>query len=349
MLGWRKILPNGKNDNAVEIVCTGGLVSEKCTRRVEVQLSETSNVINLIENIWADEPSKPILLVVTAFSGFGKLIKEISESGSNPFLIEATGIPETMLSGLPLDTVIEYWAGMLTATLTERKGAKRRSPRVSRREVLRRLFLIPPKYVMLPRLRSVAVNCRRDDVCPFSALEAGRFDEDKCQGCMLCAWTCPEAVEAPLWTGPLGLLYAYRFIDKYGLDGILFICHHKLEQLDKSAVEASPARLLAFHVPCVSWLSPRLLESLVSLGIYVQVYADKNVCEECGLKPAGFKAIDMLRVNGVHVSENLAEAGAAALTGYIRPKKSLEEVIELMTKSLYSATSSESATNRISS
>ncbi|BES81448.1 4Fe-4S binding protein [Pyrodictium abyssi] len=322
------------SDNTVEVFCMGGLVSEKCTKIVETQLDETSAAIDLIDSVWAKEPSKPILLVAPALSGFSKLLEELSELGRNPFLVEATGIPETILSGLSLDNIIEYWVGMLVATLAERKSARRRSPRVSRREVLRRLFLIPPRYVMLPKLRSTPVVCRQDTVCPFSALEAGRLDEAKCQGCMLCAWACPESVEAPLWTGPLGLLYAYRFVDEYGLDGILFICRSRLERLDSSAVEASPARLLPFHVPCVGWLGPGLLRALADLGVYVHVYAGRDVCRGCGLEAAGVGAAGMLAASSIRVGENLAEAGAAAFTGYMRPRRSLEEVAEKMTKAL---------------
>lgn len=325
---------SGVTSDIVEVFCMGGLVSEKCTKIVEVQLNETNAAINLVDSVWAKEPFKPILFVAPALSGFSRLLEELSELGRNPFLVEATGIPETMLSGLSLDNIIEYWIGMLMATLAERKNARRRSPRVSRREVLRRLFLVPPRYVLLPRLRSTPIVCRREAVCPFSALKAGRLDESKCQGCMLCAWECPESVEAPLWTGPSGLLYAYRFVDKHGLDGILFICRSRLERLDSSAVEASPARLAPFHVPCASWLSPRLLRVLADFGVYVHVYAGSEVCHGCGLEAAGTSAADMITANGIRVSGNLAEAGVAAFTGYMRPRRSLEEVIEKMVEAL---------------
>ncbi|HIQ24023.1 MAG TPA: hypothetical protein EYH50_03140 [Pyrodictium delaneyi] len=321
-------------DNTVEVFCIGGLVSEKCTKSIEVQLSETSAVIDLVDSVWAKEPFKPILFVTPALSGFSRLLEELSELGRNPFLVEATGIPETMLSGLSLDSIIEYWIGMLVTTLAERKNARRRSPRVSRREVLRRLFLVPHRYVLLPRLRSTPVVCGSEAVCPFSALEAGRLDESRCQGCMLCAWECPESVEAPLWTGPSGLLYTYRFIDDYGLDGILFICRSRLEQLDKLAVEASPARLAPFHVPCVSWLSPRLLKVLTDFGVYVHVYAGSGVCRGCGLEVASTSAASMLVKNSIRVSGNLAEAGIAAFTGYARPRRSLKEVVVKMVEAL---------------
>lgn len=318
--------------SSVEVACTGGLVSDKCTTSIDVQVSDTRALLEALESIWSRDPERPVLLVTPSFRGFDALLEELEEMSRNPFLVEATGVPETILTGLSVEELIDYWIGMLRLTMRERVSARRRSPRVSRRELLRRLFLVPPRYVILPRARSTSVAC--GGICPFEALGEGRLDEDKCEGCMLCTWLCPGGFEPPSWAGPSSLLYAYRFIDKYGLDGILFICRRMLGALDTAAVEASPARLAPFHIPCVSWLNPRLLQALARLGVYVHVYAGEEACSGCRLEKAVTRALEALKEAGVTIATNLASAGSAAFTGYTRPRRSLEEVAGILASEL---------------
>ncbi|ABM81202.1 hypothetical protein [Hyperthermus butylicus] len=311
----------------VEVVCMNGISSAKCTRTVEIGLGDLHATVDLLDDVWGESPERPVLLVSTSLRGFDALVKELGELGRNPFLVEATGIPETMLSGLSLDNLIDYYAGFIAATLQERQRAKRRTPPVTRREALRRFFLIPPEYVVLPRLRG---SCGDAEVCPYSALTPEGLDEARCRGCMLCAAMCPGAVEQLAWTGAASLAYAYSFADRYALDGILFICRRSLGMLDEYAVDASPARLLPFHVPCISWLQPSLLAALNKLGIRVHVHRDPGICNGCQLEAAAGIAEKLLSQRGVRVSPRLSEASIYAYTGYTRPKKSMREILVML-------------------
>ena len=323
----------GGEAGGVEVVCLGGIVSEACTRSAEARLDERERVVRVLEEVWGEDSGRPVLLVSPGLRGFEDVLTDVEELGFNPFLLEATGVPETMLSGLPLETVIGFHVGLLEATGAERRSARRIQPRVSRREALRRLFLVLPRYRVLPRLRDPR-GCG-DGVCPYSALGPRGLDEKRCRGCMVCAWRCPGVVEPLLWTGPLGMLYAYRFVSEHGLDGVLFICRRMLGRLDEAAVEASPARLLAFHVPCVSWLYPQLLGVLRErLGVYVHVYYDPGGCAGCETREAAEAAAEALRVSGAVVSGSLVEASAHAFTGYSRPRVGLEEAAEAMLEAL---------------
>lgn len=320
-------------DGGVEVVCLGGIVSEACTRSVEARLDERDKVVRVLEEVWGEDSGRPVLLVSPGLRGFGDLLNDVEELGFNPFLLEATGVPETMLSGLPLETVIGFHVGFLEATVAERRGARRVQPRVTRREALRRLFLVTPRYRILPRLRGTA-GCG-GGVCPYSALGPRGLDEQRCRGCMVCAWRCLGLVEPLLWTGPLGMLYAYRFVSEHGLDGVVFVCRRMLGRLDEAAVEASPARLLAFHVPCVSWLYPQLLSVLRGrLGVYVHVYYEPGGCSGCEAAKAAAVAAEALRGSGAVVSGSLVEASAHAFTGYARPRVGLEEALEAMLEAL---------------
>jgi len=330
---WRESAVGQGGESGVEVVCLGGIVSDACTRSVEARLEERSRVVRVLEDVWNGEPGRPVLLVSPGLGGFDSLLDEVEELGFNPFLLEATGVPETMLSGMSLESVIGFHVGFIEATVEERRGARRVQPRVTRREALRRLFLVTPRYRVLPRLRDPG-RCG-GGVCPYSALGPRGVDEARCRGCMVCAWRCPDAVEPPAWTGPLGMLYAYRFVSEHGLDGVLFICRRMLGRLDEAAVEASPARLLSFHVPCVSWLYPQLVRVLRErLGVYVHVYYDADACRGCELGEAADAAAEALRGSGAVVSASLVEASAHAFTGYARPALSLEEAVEAMLEAL---------------
>lgn len=314
------------------VVCLAGIDVGLCAEKTGLQLSDTDKLVDLVTRIWTSKPQTPVLLVSPSFTGFDSFLGEISSLGFNHFLVDITGVPESILSGLPLEELAGYFLGLLEASLSDRRRAKRASPIVSRRELLRRLFLVPPRHVVVPEPAS-SEPCNRG-VCPYNALGGSRVSEEKCRGCMLCAWECPSAFKPPHWTGVQGLTHAYRYIDKHGLDGVLFICHNSLGALDSIAAEASPARLLPFHVPCISWLSPQMLEELSSLGVYVHVFYDVDRCGQCGLRLAAEEASSKLGGKGVVVDSSLVRASRVAFTGYMRPKRSLEEVARLLSTSV---------------
>jgi ferredoxin len=316
----------------VAVVCLAGMDVGLCTEKTGLQLSDRDKLVDLVAGIWASKPQTPVLLVSPSFTGFESFLGELSSLGFNYFLVDITGVPESILSGLPLERLVEYFLGLLEASLSDRRRAKRASPIVSRRELLRRLFLLPPRHVVVPEPAG-SEPCD-GGVCPYNALDRGRVREEKCRGCMLCVWECPSAFKPLHWTGIPGLIQAYSYIDKHGLDGILFICHNNLGVLDSIAAEASPARLLPFHVPCVSWLSPQMLEELSSLGVYIHVFYDEDRCRQCSLRLAAEKASSKLRGRGVVVGSSLVQAGGAAFTGYMRPRRSLEEVVRLLSTSV---------------
>jgi len=311
-------------DVDIEIVCLSGLESRHCGWRLEAGLDDVPAVVDVLDRIWERDPGKPVVLVSTGLSGFWRLHRELAELGRNPFLVEATGIPETMLAGLSLDELIEYHAGFLVATLGDRRRAVKRRPPVTRRQLLRSLFIVPPEYVIPPRLRGRCPG----EACPLGALDGERLDEQRCKGCLACLHRCP-GVEVPAWTGVTGLAYAYEWVETRGLDGVLFICRRLLGRLDGEAVEASPARLLPFHVPCVGWLVPWLLQEIAGLGVYLHVYAGGEACSSCQLWGLVSSHVSELPAT---VSTELAEASMHAYTGYTRPRVGLDAVLERLSR-----------------
>ncbi len=316
--------------DAVEVICVGGLSLQSCSQTINTSLNDAYTIVEVLENLWKSNDKQPVLIVSPSMRGSVRLLKEIALGGWNPFIVEITGLPESVLSGLPLELLVEYWIGFIIATLGDRLRAQQVLPSVSRREVLRRLFLVPSVFAILPRVKSDVSVCK--DSCPFNAIGDKGLDETRCRGCMLCVWRCRDRFDPPTWTSITPLLYVYQFLDKHGLDGILFICRNRLDNLDSIAPEASPARLVPYHIPCAGWLSPRLLGALRMLDVYVHVYAGKDVCENCRLKEAGITASASLSESGIDIGGSLVRAGSAAYTGYTRLKRSLEEV----SKHLYS-------------
>ncbi len=314
------------------VLCLAGIDLGLCTEKTSLQLSDKDKLIDLVTGIWAENPQTPVLLVSPSFTGFSNFLGELSSLGYNHFLVDVTGVPESILSGLPLKELVEYFLGLLEASLSDRRRARRTSPIVSRRELLKRFFFVPPRHVVVPEPTSN--RACSEEVCPYNALSKGRVREDKCRGCMLCVWECPSAFKHPQWTSTRGLVHAYRYVDRHGLDGVLFICHNTLDSLDSIAAEASPARLLPFHVPCISWLSPQILGRLSSLGVYVHIFYDKEKCSKCSLGLAAEKASVKLGSRGVVVGSSLMQASRVAFTGYMRPKRSLEEVAMLLSASI---------------
>jgi len=233
----------------VSLVCAWGLRSSLCTRTVDVELGDASSVaLAVAEEL---DEADGVVLAAPGLEAASRVVEEVERLGRNPFLVEVTGIPETILSGLTLDELLAYHAGLLSASLEARRSAVARRPAVTRRELLRRAFLVEEQYVLPP---SSVAGCP-DEACPFGAIDGGRLRVERCRGCMLCRHRCPR-VEAPGLVGPLQLLYAYSYAASKALDGILVVCRRALPLLDAAAVEASPARLLPLHVPCLGWLDP---------------------------------------------------------------------------------------------
>ena len=314
-------------ERTISIICLSGLESELCSQRLDATLDETERLIEFIRALWGDnnEP-EPLLLVSASLRGTARLLSELESLGYNPYLVEFTGVPEVMLSGLSLDDVIRFHVGHTSITLGERLGAKKVYPAITRRELFRSMFLVTPRYVVLPEIRR-GHGCSH--ACPYNALSDEGVDEKRCRGCMLCMSMCPSVFrKMPAWTGPASMAYVYSFAASKSLDGVLFICRKNLDVLDERAVEASPARLLAVHVPCVSWLSPRLLGVLRKLGLYVHVYYDPDACGSCRVAEAARMASQELVKHGVTVSASLMEASPYAFTGYGRRRLSEEEIAE---------------------
>lgn|GEM_PF-6813689 len=306
------------------VVCLGGMVSSHCRISVDTVLEDYSKLVDIVDTVWGEEPDRPVLFVSSSLRGFSGFLRELGELGRNPFLVEVTGIPETMLSGLPLDRLVEYYAGFIAVTYGERRRAVKRRPAVTRRELLRRLFLVVPEYVVPPP--RLGEGCAA--ACPLGAVgRDGGVDLGRCRGCGVCIHGCGAA---PGWPGVAVLAYAYRYVAEHGLDGIVFVCRDRLDALEEHVIEASPAKLLPIHVPCAGWLSPRLLSTLERLGVYVHVLAGHGVCGGCQrwepLSAAGH--LEKLREAGVVVSESLVEASSRAFTGYARQKLDIEKVVE---------------------
>ncbi len=301
--------------------------SELCSQRLDATLDETERLVEFIRALWGDEGEPgPLLLVSASLRGAAKLLSELESLGYNPYLVEFTGVPEVMLSGLSLDDVIRFHLGHISITMRERLSAKRVYPAVTRRELFRSMFLVTPRYVILPEIRH-GHEC--SDACPYGALSDDSVDEKRCRGCMLCMSRCPSAFsKMPAWTGPASMAYVYSFAASKSLDGVLFICRRSLDALDEKAVEASPARLVAVHIPCVSWLSPRLLGVLRKLGLYVHVYYDPGACSSCRVAEAARVASQELAKRDITVSASLMEASPYAFTGYGRKRLSEEEIAE---------------------
>lgn len=314
-------------DRAINVVCLSGLESELCSQRLDATLDETERLVEFIRALWGDDGEQgPLLLVSASLRGTAKLLSELESLGYNPYLVEFTGIPEVMLSGLSLDDVIRFHLGHISITMRERLSAKKVYPAVTRRELFRSMFLVTPRYVILPEIGR-GHGC--GDACPYGALSDAGVDEKRCRGCMLCMSRCPSAFnKMPAWTGPASMAYVYSFAANKSLDGVLFICRRSLDALDEKAVEASPARLLAVHIPCISWLSPRLLGVLRKLELYVHVYYDPEACGSCRVAEAARIASQELAKHGVTVSASLMEASPYAFTGYGRRRLSEEEIAE---------------------
>jgi Pyruvate/2-oxoacid:ferredoxin oxidoreductase delta subunit len=306
----------------VEVYCLAGLDSRFCTRRFEENLDKPSSIVDIVDQ--AITQGKIVLLVSTALSGFEKVLAEVEDLGRNPFLLEATGIPEAMLSGLSLDSVISFHLGLITLTVGERRRARKVYPPVTRRQLLRNLFIVKPYYAIQPK----EIPGKKCGSCPYNAIrDDGFLDAGRCRGCMLCLTRCGLA---PIWTGPAALAYTYKFVEEAMLDGVVFICRSQLGLLDSKAVEASPARLIAFHVPCISWLNPQLLRALESLDVYTTVLYDSGLCKDCKLSKAAEIAVSMLREEGIEVSDSLTPASMHAFEGYSRPKRSGDEVASVL-------------------
>jgi len=81
----------------VEVYCLSGLDSRFCTRRLEDGLSSTNipHIVDIVDH--AITQGRIVLLVSVELNGFKKVLAEIEDLGRNPFLLEATGIPEAML------------------------------------------------------------------------------------------------------------------------------------------------------------------------------------------------------------------------------------------------------------
>lgn len=306
----------------VEVYCLSGLDSRYCSRRFEEGMDDPVRVADLVAPVISS--GKAVLLVSTGFQGFGRVLAELEEVGRNPLLVEATGVPESMLSGLSLDTVILFHLGHIALTLGERRRARKFYPPVTRRQLLKNLFTVTPRYVVQPR--NPPLGC---SVCPYNALGEEGLDESRCRGCMLCCSLCGGCT--PAWTGPAAMAYLYRFVAEAGLDGVVFVCRSQLGLLDVKTVEASPARLAAFHVPCITWLSPRLLRVLEELEVHTTVLLDlEGACRGCWLSAAALRAVEELRRAGVVVSDGLSHASSYAFTGYSRRRRSGEEVAALL-------------------
>ena len=272
-----------------------------------------------------------VLLVSPSLGDAVRVVEEVEGLGRNPFLVEATGIPEVMLSGLSLDEVIAYHVGLLESSIPGRRAARPRRPMVTRRELLRRAFMVEERYVLPP---SSVEGCP-DESCPLGAVRGGRLVLERCRGCLLCRHRCP-GVRAPPVAGLVQLLYAYSYAAGKGLDGILVVCRSALPLLDRMAAEAGPARLLPFHVPCLGWLNPREARAVEEeLGVPVAAYAPAQCEQRCvGGEEAHREIRGSLLASGVRVVESLAELSTLAYTGYTRRPLPPGEAVERVARRL---------------
>ncbi|BEP17193.1 hypothetical protein PYJP_05450 [Pyrofollis japonicus] len=321
-------------DQDISILCLSGLESPLCTHRADTSLDNVDQVLEVLRGIWSEDKERLVLIVSTSFKGSARLLEEVESLGHNPFLLEFTGVPEIMLSGLNIDEVISFHLGLLSLTSGERRRAEKIHPAVSRRELLRSAFIVSPKYIILPSIRSErAAECA--NTCPYGALGEKGLEKNKCRGCMLCAHRCIGAfTRLPVWTGASSMAYVYSFAAAKKIDGVVFVCRKALEALEDRVVEASPARLIAVHVPCIAWLFPRLLSALRSLGLYVHVFFDESVCRDCRSGEAALIAVKELREIGITVSDSLSEASAYAYTGFGREKVDEDRVASMLLEAL---------------
>ncbi|RUM46597.1 MAG: hypothetical protein DSY37_04905 [Hyperthermus sp.] len=310
------------------VLCVGGLISSRCGVKIEEPVLSLESLGGILSSIWGNDPNTLILVVSPTFEGLNALLASLEEEGWNHYLLEVTGVPESMMSGLSLDKLIDYYLGFMALTSEERLGAKPVRPTVTRRELLRRLFLIQPVYTMIPRMVS---KCGERGVCPYGAISGeGEIEESKCRGCMLCTWKCPSSFNAPSWSSHPGLSYAYKMIYENQLDGILIVCRHHLEELGQRAVEASPARLLPYHVPCIAGLDARRLRVMASWNLYVHVYFSEEACRSCRRFKAVMEAIGEIKDNGITVSDNLTVASAHAYLGFSARRMSPSDAARML-------------------
>ena len=310
---------------SVEVICLSGLDSSLCSRRVEASLADTAYVADLVAPIVAE--GRGALLVAPGFRGFPELLDELESLGRNPYLVEAATVVESMLAGLSLESIISYHLGLMTLTLRERRRARKVYPTVTRRQLLKSLFLVQPFFAIQPE--RVEGHC--GSACPYNALGEQGVDRGRCRGCMLCAVACGSP---PAWSGPAAVAYTYKFVEANALDGIVFVCRRQLDVLDEKAVEASPARLIVHPVPCISWLHPGLLKALERLEVHVFVLIDSKRCKGCILERASLKAVETLSAYGLQVVDGLVEASAVAFTGYSRRRRSNGEIAEVLQSAL---------------
>ena len=324
------------DEAGIDVVCLSGLESSLCTHRLDANLDEVERVVEFARALYDSGKDRLLLLVAAGLRGAARILSELESLGYNPFLVEFTGVPEVMLSGLSLDDVIRFHLGHLSLTMMERRRARRVYPAITRRELFRSAFIPTPRYMIPPSIgEEDADECSR--FCPYDAIGGKGVDEKRCRGCMLCVTRCRGAAsKMPAWTGAASMAYIYSFAASKSLDGVLFICRNALDYLDEKVVEASPARLLSVHVPCISWLPPKLLSVLKSLGLYVHVYYDPRVCASCRSAKAAEIAAKELAESGVTVSSSLTEASAYAFTGYGRARLSEDELAEVFIRAISS-------------
>lgn len=313
-------------------VCAWGISSSLCSVNVDAEPGDTIHVANVVEELLSEDEERLVLVVAPGVSQAMEVIGEVKRRGLNHYRVEATGIPETMLSGLSMDELIAFHLGWLRVTAPARLSARRRTPAVSRREALRKLFLVTREYVLAPE--ELPRGC--GSACPYGAVkENGTVALEKCRGCMLCIHHCPGA-RAPGWAGPRELLYAYSYAAEKALDAVLLVCRGALPGLDAVAAEASPAKLLPVHVPCLGWLSPRLLGVVEeALGMPFLVYAPGGgACSACPAASHVTGHVKGLRESGARVISSLVEASTLAYTGYTRPRLSPGEAVERLARLL---------------
>jgi Fe-S-cluster-containing hydrogenase component 2 len=321
-------------DNDISILCLAGLESTLCTHRVDSGLEGTNQVLEALQRIWSEDDMRLVLIVSTSFKGSSRLMEEVESLGYNPFLLEFTGVPEVMLSGLSIDEIISFHLGLLSLTAHERRSAEKVYPVVSRRELLRNAFIVSPRYIILPDIREdKAAECI--NACPYGAITNRGLEKSKCRGCMFCAHNCvKEMAHLPAWTGPASMAYIYSFIANKRLDGVVFTCRRALETFEDRIVEASPARLVAAHIPCIAWLFPRLLRALVDLGLYVHIFYEEDACNACRSADATRIAVEELRNIGINISATLSKASMYAYTGFGREKISEDKVASILLEAL---------------
>ena len=310
----------------ITTVCFDGIESEYCNIRAPALFSQTERVIEAISDIISE--GKVALIVASSFIGVSRLLESVEQEGLNPFLLEFAAITESILSGLSIDQIILYHYGVALLTLDERLSATRVKPAVSRRELLRRAFLIPERYVIPPR---ISKRCE-DEVCPYAAIEGKDLNLAKCRGCMYCV-TRFECGPLPKWSSVDVFAYVYSFASEHSIDGLVVTCRRQLDSVTYHVTEATPAKLLLLAVPCISWLDARLLKRLIErLDLPVYVYLDESVCSECWLSKVARQAVEWLRDSGIPVVSELVEAAEAAGRGYSRRGVEPERVAEILSE-----------------